>query len=55
MLAGQAPRPYIFPSVISPQRVLVASFVEKGTSLIFVAHRHGRTACETTVGKRSLL
>lgn len=54
MLAGQAPRPYTFPSVISPQRDLVL-FVEKGRLLVFVAHRHGRTACETTVGKNSLL
>lgn len=51
MPAGQAPRSYIFPSVISPQRGLVARCVEKGKLLIIVAHRHGRTACETTVGK----
>lgn len=49
---GQAPIPYIFPSVISPQGARVARFVEKWSLFIFVAHRHGRTACETTVGKK---
>ncbi len=54
MLAGQAPRSYIFPSVISHQTALVVHFVEGGIVWIFVAHRHGRTAYETTVGKMSL-
>lgn len=55
MLAGQAPRSYIFPSVISHQRALVVLFVEEGIVWIFLVHSHGRTAYETTVGKMSLL
>lgn len=51
MLAGQAPRSYIFPSVISHQTALVVHFVEGGIVWIF---GHGRTAYETTVGKMSL-
>lgn len=54
MLAGQALRSYIFPSVISHQRALVVRFVEEEIVSISVAHRHGRTAYETTVGKMSL-